>query len=90
MSVGKNLRDERMKLCARLWSAGISAEHSDKNKTRVLNEYQYCESKAIPWIVNIGEAELEQGNVKLRNVAAQQDAVSDKRRNDAPKRWRPI
>ncbi|KAI6185767.1 Histidine--tRNA ligase [Aphelenchoides besseyi] len=67
-SAGKELRDNRMKLCADLWKAGIAAEHSDKPNPKLLDQYQYCEKNGIPWIAMIGEDELKRGVVKVRDV----------------------
>ncbi|KAI6233108.1 Histidine--tRNA ligase [Aphelenchoides fujianensis] len=72
-SAGKDLRDKRMELTATLWKAGIRAEHSDKPNPKPLDQYQYCEKNGIPWIVMIGESELERGVCKVRDVKSKEE-----------------
>ncbi|UYV64263.1 HARS [Cordylochernes scorpioides] len=75
-TAGKNLADERFKLLRLLWDADISAEHSYKLSPNLLVQFQYCEDKGIPWALVIGDSELKNGVVKLRNVAARRDVDS--------------
>lgn len=67
---------KRMELCGKLWAAGIRCEITYKDKVKILNEFQICEQKQIPWIVIIGEEELKQGLVKLRNVQMRSEEVN--------------
>jgi len=69
----KGLVDERIKILATLWSAGIKAEHSYKANPKLLQQLQFCEDMQIPWALVIGEGELEKGVVKLRNVASREE-----------------
>ncbi|XP_061705808.1 histidine--tRNA ligase, cytoplasmic isoform X3 [Cydia pomonella] len=72
-SAQKNFLDERMKICAELWSAGIKAEQSYKKNPKMLTQLQYCEDAGIPLAVVLGEDEVRRGVVKLRHVAARRD-----------------
>lgn len=65
-----------MKLCRILWNAGIKAEMPYKANPKMLNQLQYCEDRVIPWAVIVGERELQEGVVKLRNVATREEVVS--------------
>lgn len=72
-SAQKGLLKERMKLCRILWNAGIKTEMPYKANPKMLNQLQYCEDRAIPWVVIVGERELQEGVVKLRNVATREE-----------------
>uniref|UniRef100_A0A0N5AEM4 histidine--tRNA ligase n=1 Tax=Syphacia muris TaxID=451379 RepID=A0A0N5AEM4_9BILA len=72
-SAQKNLLDKRLEICRELWDAGIKAEVSYKVNPKMLNQLQYCEEKMIPWVIIIGERELEDGVVKIRNVASREE-----------------
>jgi histidyl-tRNA synthetase len=76
-SVGPNMTEERLKLIADLWSAGVRAEHSFKGNPKLLAQFKYCEDRAIPLCVIIGQNEVEAGIVKLRELALRkEDEVS--------------
>ncbi|KAI6189474.1 Histidine--tRNA ligase [Aphelenchoides bicaudatus] len=65
-SAQKKMMEERMKLCTRLWDAGLNAEHSYKPNPKMLDQFQYAEDHGIPIILVIGNDELNAGCVKLR------------------------
>lgn len=69
----KNLIEHRMTICKDLWNAGIKAEQSYKKNPKLLAQLQHCEENEIPWAVVIGEAEVEKGVVKLRDVITRQE-----------------
>jgi len=73
-SAQKNLMEERMKLCAELWDAGIKTEQPYKKNPKFLNQMQYCEENHIPFAIVIGQSELEQGIVKLRTISSKEEA----------------
>ena len=64
-----------MKICRVLWDAGIKTELSYKANPKMLNQLQYCEDRLIPWVVIIGDRELKEGVVKLRNVVSREETV---------------
>lgn len=64
----KNLHEERMRILAELWDAGIKAEHSYKKHSKILAQLQHCEENGIPLVVIIGEGELQRGEVTFREV----------------------
>uniref|UniRef100_A0A914EP07 histidine--tRNA ligase n=1 Tax=Acrobeloides nanus TaxID=290746 RepID=A0A914EP07_9BILA len=72
-SAQKGLLKERMKLCRILWDAGIKSEFAYKANPKMLNQLQYCEDRVIPWVVIVGERELKEGVVKLRNVVSREE-----------------
>lgn len=75
-SIGKNLTNERMQLLARLWDANINAEHIFKKNVKVLNNYQYCEEKNIPYAIVFGDDELKQNVVKIRDIKTREEVRS--------------
>lgn len=74
-SAQKNLQEERMKLLAELWSAGLKAEHSYKKNAKLLAQLQHCEERAIPLAIIIGEGELAKGVVTLRSVPTREEVT---------------
>ncbi|XP_070270907.1 histidine--tRNA ligase, mitochondrial isoform X2 [Myotis yumanensis] len=76
----KNFLQERLKLIAELWDAGIKAELLYKNNPKLLTQLHYCENMGIPLVVIIGEQELKEGVIKLRSVATREE-VAIKREN---------
>uniref|UniRef100_A0A8C9BDY8 histidine--tRNA ligase n=1 Tax=Phocoena sinus TaxID=42100 RepID=A0A8C9BDY8_PHOSS len=71
----KNFLQERLKLIAELWDAGIKAELMYKNNPKLLTQLHYCENMGIPLVVIIGEQELKEGVIKLRSVASREEVA---------------
>ncbi|XP_034267527.1 histidine--tRNA ligase, cytoplasmic-like isoform X2 [Pantherophis guttatus] len=69
----KNFLAFRMKLISELWNAGIKAEMLYKKNPRLLEQLQYCEETGIPLAIIIGEQELNDGVVKLRDVVTRKE-----------------
>ncbi len=44
-----------------------------KKNPRLLNQIQYCEKEAVPYIVIVGESERERGGALIRNVATREE-----------------
>ncbi|XP_035267158.1 histidine--tRNA ligase isoform X2 [Anguilla anguilla] len=72
-SAQKNLLEERLKLTAELWDAGIKAEVMYKKSPKLLSQLQHCEDTGIPLVAILGEQELKGGMVKLRTVATREE-----------------
>ncbi|XP_009869831.1 PREDICTED: histidine--tRNA ligase, cytoplasmic [Apaloderma vittatum] len=72
-SAQKKLLEERLKLVAELWDAGIKAEVLYKKNPKLLNQLQYCEETGIPLVAIVGEQELKDGVIKLRVVATREE-----------------
>ncbi|TNM99022.1 histidine--tRNA ligase, cytoplasmic isoform X1 [Takifugu rubripes] len=69
----KNLLEERLRLITELWNAGIKAELMYKKSPKLLSQLQHCEESGIPLVAILGEQELKNGVVKLRNVATRDE-----------------
>ncbi|XP_075252916.1 histidine--tRNA ligase, cytoplasmic-like isoform X2 [Convolutriloba macropyga] len=67
-SAQKKFHLHRLRLCNELWSAGIKTEFSYKINPRMLDQLQYAEENRIPWAVIIGESEITDDCVTLRNI----------------------
>ncbi|XP_075066005.1 histidine--tRNA ligase, cytoplasmic-like [Mixophyes fleayi] len=65
--------EERMKLITILWNSGIKAEMLYKKHPKLLTQLQYCEKTGIPLVAIIGEKELMEGVVKLRDIATRKE-----------------
>ncbi|XP_054841478.1 histidine--tRNA ligase, cytoplasmic-like [Eublepharis macularius] len=69
----KNFLAGRMKLISELWDAGIKAEMFYKKNPKLLNQLQYCEETGIPLVAILGQQEMDDGVVKLRDVATRKE-----------------
>ncbi|KAJ2662702.1 Cytoplasmic and mitochondrial histidine tRNA synthetase [Coemansia sp. RSA 1200] len=69
MSMRDGLLEDRMRIATELWDNGIPAEFAYKNKPRMQNQYNFCDANVIPWAVIIGKDELDQGMVRIKNMA---------------------
>ncbi|EDW07154.1 histidine--tRNA ligase, cytoplasmic isoform X2 [Drosophila mojavensis] len=73
-SAHKGLHEQRLRVLNQLWNAGIKAEHSYKLNPKLLVQLQHCEEHQIPLAIVLGDAELAQGIVKLREVTTRQES----------------
>ncbi|XP_063725008.1 histidine--tRNA ligase, cytoplasmic-like [Symsagittifera roscoffensis] len=72
-SAQKRFHLHRLTLCNELWTAGIKTEFSYKVNPRMLDQLQYAEDNLIPWAVIVGESEIQEGCVTLRNIQTRQE-----------------
>ena len=47
-----------------------------KKNPKLLNQFQYCEREAVPYVVIVGEEEKANGGVKIRDVESRQEVSS--------------
>ncbi|TPX08938.1 uncharacterized protein E0L32_009642 [Thyridium curvatum] len=59
---------ERMSVCSTLWKEGIKAEFLYKNKPKLQNQFKAAETNNVPFAVILGEEELAQGKVKIKQM----------------------
>jgi histidyl-tRNA synthetase len=62
------LLKERMSVCATLWEAGIKAEYLYKVKPKLPNQFKAAEVNGVPFAIVLGEDELAQGKVKIKEM----------------------
>jgi len=60
------LLKERMSVCATLWEAGLKAEFLYKVKPKLPNQFKAAEVNGVPFSVILGEEEIAQGKVKIK------------------------
>ncbi|XP_033631513.1 histidine--tRNA ligase, cytoplasmic-like isoform X2 [Asterias rubens] len=72
-SAQNGMLEERLKLCKELWDAGIKAEVAYKKNPKMLNQYQTAETSGIPIIAAIGDAELKNGTVTIRDTETRKE-----------------
>ncbi|KAF2435754.1 histidyl-tRNA synthetase [Tothia fuscella] len=68
MSFGSGLLEERMAITTELWDAGIKAEFSWKVKPKFDKQFKQAEQGGIPFTVILGEDELAQGKLKIKEL----------------------
>ncbi|KAI8379763.1 histidyl-tRNA synthetase [Radiomyces spectabilis] len=74
MSVGGSLLKDRMRIARELWDAGINASFMFKNKAKLDKQFTACEKDQIPLAVIIGEDELNQNVVKIKDMRQKDEA----------------
>ena len=62
------LLKERMEVCRTLWEADINAEFSWKIKPKLPAQFKYAEQSGVPFAIILGEDELAQGQVKIKEL----------------------
>lgn len=72
---GDDYQKEALKLTRKLRAAGINSEIY-LEKDRINKQFKLAQDKNIPWVAVIGEEELNQGFITLKNmVTSQQDQL---------------
>jgi len=69
-SVGNNLLQARMQLCSELWSHNVKAEFLYDLNPKPKKQMDFVLENCIPFVVWIGEQEMEKGVVKLKDMEA--------------------
>jgi histidyl-tRNA synthetase len=66
---GKNgLLEDRMRIAAKLWEAGVKAEFSAKEKPKLPQQFKAAEVAGVPLAVILGEDELKAGKVRVKTL----------------------
>jgi histidyl-tRNA synthetase len=73
IAVGDGLLKERMAIAKQLWDAGIKASYMFKNKPRLDKQFDVCEKEMIPLAVIIGKDELENGQVRIKDMRSKNE-----------------
>ena len=68
-TISKNMIQERLKICALLWSNNISVSFSYKENPRILTQFQECEKEQIPICIYFGPDEIKNNNVIVRTYS---------------------
>eukprot|EP00002_Diphylleia_rotans_P022476 TRINITY_DN4402_c0_g1_i1.p1 TRINITY_DN4402_c0_g1~~TRINITY_DN4402_c0_g1_i1.p1 ORF type:complete len:954 (-),score=238.26 TRINITY_DN4402_c0_g1_i1:209-3070(-) len=76
-SAGSNMAEERMRLCAELWGKKVKAEMLYSVNPKMQEQIEYAIEQKIPFMVTIGENEVRDGVVQLKEVASKkQDTIA--------------
>lgn len=67
-SIGSGLLVERMKLAKVFWNQNISAEYSHLENPKFKRQLDHALGEKIPVMVVIGESELQNGTVKVKDM----------------------
>merc|ERR1712232_605971 len=70
---GQNMTAECMQVTQRLWDANISAEFSQKENVKLKFELQDALERSIPYMVIVGEREIAEGKVVVKDLAAKSE-----------------
>jgi len=68
IAVGNGLLTDRMRICTELWDSGIKAEFMYKAKPKLQPQFNVCDRDRIPLAVIIGQDELINGVVKIKDM----------------------
>ena len=75
-SVGKvNLTSKRLEIVNQLWDAGIKAEILYEDIPKVDKQMNYALTNKIPYVIFIGEDEIKQNKVKLKNLKTKEQTT---------------
>ncbi|RKO89114.1 histidyl-tRNA synthetase, partial [Blyttiomyces helicus] len=76
IGLGEGFLEERMRICAQLWDAGVKAEYMFKRKPRSLQvQWEICDKEQIPFAVLIGKDEAASGTVKLKDMTTKEEVT---------------
>ncbi|KAK4173583.1 putative mitochondrial histidyl-tRNA synthetase precursor [Triangularia setosa] len=67
------LLKERSEIAARLWDANIKAEFLYKVKPKLQNQFKAAEANGVPFALILGEDELAQGKIKIKEMGLPED-----------------
>ena len=70
VSAGDDLLIERMEICTQLWNAGIKAEFVMKRAAKLSAQFDYGGKMQIPYAVILGKSELQNNQVKIKELNA--------------------
>lgn len=74
-SIGDGLLLRRMQLAQALWSRGLAAEYLYDSNPKPKKQLDYVLAQQIPYVIWIGEDELKQGLVKIKDMALKKEEM---------------
>lgn len=73
IAIGKDKWEMAIEIANELWSARVATEFVSCAPSKILNQFKRADGDQIPWVVTVGDAELERGVVKLKNMQAKKE-----------------
>lgn len=70
-----NLMQERFKICSLLWTRGINAETSYKEKSDPKGQAGYASQQGIRWMVWVGDSEMAEGKAKVKDLTTHTEEI---------------
>jgi len=77
-SVGSNMLTERLKLLIELRKNGIYADMSHSTNPKMKNQLNQVFDAKIPYMILIGESEIQKGTVALKNIYTKEQTELDR------------
>ncbi len=74
VAINDNVRNETIEVCQRFRREGISAD-LDLSGKNLSGQLKYVNSRRIPWVVFVGERELKENKVKLRDMSCGEERL---------------
>ena len=74
-SVGKDMTVHRMRVAADLWRNGIAAEFGYQENPKLQKQLAYALEAGINWVVVVGEEEIKEGKVNLKNLGTHEEVT---------------
>ena len=74
-SAGKELAAQRMRIAGMLWRNGIKAEFGYQANPKLQKQLTYALESGVKWIVVVGEEEMKQGKVNLKNLQTREEVT---------------
>lgn len=72
-SVGKGMTVARLKVCAALWKAGLSAETLYSENPKMGVQFDKAFEQGIPFMIVLGEDEVSRHTAKVKNLATKEE-----------------
>ena len=76
VGLGSATPGDRLRLAKTMWDAGIPAEISYSRRTNFKTQLEYALDNRIPFMLIIGDEELERGVVQVKSATADQDSAT--------------
>ena len=71
------MTEEKLKLCNELWNEGLNVEMSHKENPKAQEQMKYVHQKQIPIILWIGEEEVSNGTVKIKEYSMDREPFKE-------------
>ena len=77
-TIGKDMIEHRLKLANELWNENINSEILYKNDASIKQQLDYANNKGIQYAYIIGEDEIKQNKIKVKNLMTKEQETIDR------------